>query len=102
GRTGFSLPTGPSSVPLDHSDFDALWRVLSDHGAFVLIHPGASEDPRLERFYLTNLLGNPYETALAAVLLVLGGVTTRFPDISFCLVHCGGLLPAAIGRVLRG
>ena len=38
----------------------------------MLLHPGASADPRLDPLYLGNLLGNPFETTLAAAQLILG------------------------------
>lgn len=81
---------------------DPLWTVLDAAGSFVLLHPGASPDPRLEPFYLANLLGNPYETALAAAGLVFGNVLPRFPNIRFCLCHGGGVTAAVAGRWQRG
>jgi aminocarboxymuconate-semialdehyde decarboxylase len=90
-EAGFADPT-----------LDPLWTVLDAAGSFVLLHPGASPDPRLEPFYLTNLLGNPYETALAVAGLVFGNVLPRFPDIRFCLCHGGGVTAAVAGRWQRG
>ena len=49
-----------------------------------------------------NLVGNPYETAVAAAHLVLGGVCERFARIRFCLAHAGGALPMLAGRLQHG
>jgi aminocarboxymuconate-semialdehyde decarboxylase len=94
--SGFALGT-PS-----YEGLDAVWQVLHAVEAFTLIHPGHSDDKRLESFYLTNLLGNPYETGLAAANLVFADVPGRFPGIRFCLCHGGGVTAALAGRWQRG
>ncbi len=69
----------------------------------VLLHPisviGAE---RLQPFYLHNLLGNPFDTAVAAAHLVFGGVLDRLPRLQVCLPHAGGALPYLAGRLQRG
>ena len=66
----------------------------------VLLHPitviGAE---RLQPFYLHNLLGNPFDTAVAAAHLVFGGVLDRLPQLQVCLPHAGGALPYLAGRL---
>lgn len=94
--SGFALGT-PS-----YDGLDPLWKVLHALEAFTLIHPGHSDDKRLESFYLTNLLGNPYETGLAAASLIFADVPGRFPGIRFCLCHGGGVTAALAGRWQRG
>ena len=93
---GFALGT-PS-----YAGLDPVWRVLDALEAFTLIHPGHSDDERLDSFYLSNLLGNPYETGLAAASLVFADVVGRFPGIRFCLCHGGGVTAAVAGRWQRG
>lgn len=82
--------------------FDALWQALSDRKLPLFIHPGATKDERLEPFYLTNLLGNPFETTLAAANLIFAGVTHRFPQLKVILAHGGGCVAALCGRWQRG
>jgi aminocarboxymuconate-semialdehyde decarboxylase len=94
--SGFALGT-PS-----YAGLDAVWQVLHAVEAFTLIHPGHCDDKRLESYYLTNLLGNPYETGLAAASLVFADVPGRFPGIRFCLCHGGGVTAAVAGRWQRG
>src|SRR5690606_2057301 len=79
-----------------------LWRLLDGRSGFVFVHPGACPDPRLEPYFLGNLLGNPYETALAASQLLFGGGLERFGGITFCLAHGGGATAAVAGRWQRG
>jgi aminocarboxymuconate-semialdehyde decarboxylase len=94
--SGFALGT-PS-----YAGLDPVWRVLDVLEAFTLIHPGSSDDKRLDSFYLSNLLGNPYETGVAAASLVFADVPGRFPGIRFCLCHGGGVTAAVAGRWQRG
>jgi aminocarboxymuconate-semialdehyde decarboxylase len=53
-------------------------------------------------FYLSNLIGYPTETALAAAHLLFGGVLEAFPHIPICLAHGGGTFPALLGRLRHG
>jgi aminocarboxymuconate-semialdehyde decarboxylase len=69
----------------------------------VLLHPlTVVGHDRLRPFYLNNLLGNPFDTAIAAAHLVLGGVLDRFPRLQVCLPHAGGALPYVAGRIQHG
>lgn len=93
---------GGRSVSLADPRFGPLWKQLDADARLLLLHPGASPDERLEPFYLSNLLGNPVETAVATAQLVFGGVLTRHPAMRVLLVHCGGAVPAVAGRWERG
>jgi len=99
----FSLPAGASGDRvLSEPEFEPLWSALAACNAFVFIHPAKCCDGRLAAFYLENLLGNPFETTVAAAHLMFGGVLERFPGIRFCLAHGGGSLPVLAGRWQRG
>jgi len=57
---------------------------------------------RLKPYFLYNLLGFPFDTAVAAAHLMFSGVLDRCPRLSVCLPHAGGALPYLIGRMDRG
>ncbi|GAA1649575.1 amidohydrolase family protein [Georgenia ruanii] len=99
---GFTASAGGRSVSLADDRLAPLWDGLVALDAPLVLHPGASPDERLEELYLGNLLGNPVETGLAAAQLLLGGVLERHPRLRVALVHCGGVLPAVLGRYQRG
>lgn len=99
---GFAIASHAPGVSLAGPDLRPLWEVLDARHAVVFVHPARPEDPRLERWYLSNLLGNPYETALAAAHLVFGSVLDRFENIRFCLAHAGGAAAAVAGRWQQG
>jgi aminocarboxymuconate-semialdehyde decarboxylase len=56
----------------------------------------------MKDYYLSNLLGNPYDTAIAVCKLIFGGVLDRHPKLDVSLPHGGGALPILIGRVDQG
>jgi len=69
----------------------------------VFLHPiNVIGKQRLAPFYLNNLLGNPFDTAIAAAHLVFGGILDRLPKLEVCLPHAGGALPYIAGRLRRG
>jgi aminocarboxymuconate-semialdehyde decarboxylase len=103
GVEGYTLAAGGhESIVYSNRSYEPLWNALNQHSSFVFLHPGKCCDGRLNRFYLENLVGNPYETGVAAAHLVMAGVPARFSSIRFCLAHAGGVFPALVGRLQRG
>jgi aminocarboxymuconate-semialdehyde decarboxylase len=103
GIYGFSAASGgTTAVTYSAPALRPLWQALDRGGAFLFLHPGSCADGRLRAFYAENLLGNPYETAVAVAHLVFGGIIEDHPRIRFCLAHCGGVVPAVAGRWQRG
>ena len=85
----------------------AFWPVYERLEALrwpIFLHPveviGMTD--RLKQYFLSNLLGNPFDTAVAASHLVLGQVLDRFPKLDVVLPHGGGALPYLIGRIEHG
>jgi aminocarboxymuconate-semialdehyde decarboxylase len=103
GVRGVYLGTNVNGRELDDPAFLPVWQRIDDLELPVFLHPlnviGAQ---RLGPYYLANLLGNPYDTGVAAARLIFGGVLDRFPRLSVCLPHAGGTLPYLIGRLDRG
>jgi aminocarboxymuconate-semialdehyde decarboxylase len=100
---GFALAAGGHpAIEYSRSEHQPLWEALDRRTSFVFVHPGACRDERLSRFYLENLVGNPYETAVAAAHLVMAGVPSRYPAIRFCLAHAGGMFTSIVGRLQKG
>lgn len=103
GLRGLHLGSNVAGRNLDEPEFDAVWEVADRHGLFVLVHPHrVAAAARMKAYYLTNILGNPLETTIAAASLVFGGVIARFPRLRFCLSHGGGFTPYQAGRMHHG
>lgn len=103
GVRGFYLATCVNERELSDEAFFPVYERIASLGLPVFLHPvfviGAA---RLERHYLTNLLGNPFESAIAAAHLIFGGVLDRFPTLDWVLPHAGGAFPWLVGRLTRG
>ena len=90
-------------IALSDARFRPVFRRAAELGVLVLTHPyyfGAR--PGFEKYYLTNLLGNPLDTAVMAADLIFSGLLEELPDIRICLSHGGGFLPYQIGRLVHG
>lgn len=99
---GLTACAGGASASQADPALAPLWSALDADARLLALHPGRSTDPRLDVYYLHNLLGNPIETAIAAAQLVFGGVLAAHPAMRVLLMHCGGAVPAVVGRWQRG
>jgi len=102
GLVGAFLGTNVSGVGLDDPQFAPVWDEAERLGVPVVLHPVDVVATRLERANLENLLGNPFDTTIAAARLIFGGVLDRHPDLHVVLSHGGGYLPYGIGRLDQG
>lgn len=100
---GVEIGTTMENIPLDDPRFDALFAAVEELDVPVMLHPYyVGPKPQLAEFYMTNLIGNPLETTIAAARLVLSGCLDRHPKLNVILVHAGGFLPFQIGRLDHG
>ena len=80
-----------------------VFEAIDGLGLPLFLHPVHVVDPeRLARYYLTNLLGNPMESGIAAAHLIFSGVLDRFSNLDVCLPHAGGVFPYVVGRLQHG
>jgi aminocarboxymuconate-semialdehyde decarboxylase len=103
GLRGVEIPPKVVERQLDEPDFEIFWEGAEALQMVVCIHPfEAAPVGALSRFFLGNLVGNLYDTGLAAALLIYGGVLERHPNLRVVLYHAGGALPALVGRLDMG
>jgi aminocarboxymuconate-semialdehyde decarboxylase len=103
GLHGVEIPPKVVERQLDEPDFEVFWDAAEAMRMVVCIHPfEAAPAGALARYFLGNLVGNLYDTGLAAALLIYGGVLERHPDLRVVLYHAGGALPALVGRLDMG
>jgi aminocarboxymuconate-semialdehyde decarboxylase len=100
---GFVAVEIPARLPgreLDDRALDPFWEAAAALGMPVCIHPfDACPAEPFSRFALGNVLGNGFDTAIAASLLAFGGVLERHPRLRVVLRHGGGAFPALLGRL---
>jgi aminocarboxymuconate-semialdehyde decarboxylase len=103
GCRGIYLGTNVRGKELSDPSFLPVFEQIHALGAPIFLHPlnviGAQ---RLTSYYLHNLLGNPFDTAVAAANLIFSGLLDRFPKLTICLPHAGGAFPYLIGRLNHG
>lgn len=99
GLAGVEISSFAGDVELSDPRLEPFWARAAELGCVVFLHPfGCSLDERLDRFYLSNTVGQPVENAVALSHLIFAGVLDRHPGLRIVAAHGGGYLPTAIGR----
>lgn len=102
GLLGAIIATSWEGNLLGDEKFTPFWEVAHARNAIVFVHPLLSEDPRLNRRMMPNLIGVPWETTVCATDLLLSGTMDRYPDAKVLLAHGGGFFPYQVGRLQTG
>ncbi|MEC7762342.1 MAG: amidohydrolase family protein [Pseudomonadota bacterium] len=99
GLKGIEISASVGTMELSDERLTPFWEAANDLGLLVFIHPlGTTLGARLDRYYLSNTVGQPTETTIGLSHLIFSGVLHRFPNIRFLAAHGGGYLPTYIGR----
>jgi aminocarboxymuconate-semialdehyde decarboxylase len=99
GLAGVEISSFAGDVELSDERLEPFWARAAELGCIVFLHPfGCSLDERLDKFYLSNTVGQPVENAVALSHLIFSGVLDRHPGLRIVAAHGGGYLPTAIGR----
>lgn len=102
GIKGMYMATAVRDRELSDRSFFPVYERCEALGLPIFLHPMMINNERLKQFYLINLCGNPFDTAIAASHLIFGGVLDAFPKLEISLPHGGGVLPILRGRLDRG
>jgi aminocarboxymuconate-semialdehyde decarboxylase len=104
GLHGVEIGSNVNGHDLDEPEFRPFWQKAADTGAFVFMHPMVGPAGRLPlpKYYLSNFIGNPTDTAIAAGNLIFSGIFDEIPGITLCLAHGGGTFPWLLGRWEHG
>lgn len=104
GLRAVYFPTHVAGKELSDRSLDPVYDRCEALGLPIMLHPHPAVVglDRLQHYYLPNLLGNPFDTAIAASYLVFGGVLDRFPRLTVVLPHSGGAMPILYGRLEKG
>jgi aminocarboxymuconate-semialdehyde decarboxylase len=102
GCRGIYLGTNVRGKELTDPSFLPVFEQIDALGAPIFLHPlnviGAQ---RLTSYYFHNLLGNPFDTAVAAANLIFSDPSSLSQNICF-LLRIGGAFPYLIGRLNHG
>lgn len=103
GMVGVEIGTSVGDTMLDDPSLDPFFAAAEELAMPLLLHPYtnmiAAPGPALQGFHLSNVIGNPLETFVAAARLIVGGVFDRHPGLRVQLVHAGGAFPYQLARL---
>ena len=103
GMRGVEICSNVNGENLDSLRLFPFFERVEQLGVPIFIHPSnVAAGDRLREYYLSNLLGNPTDTTIAAASLVFGGVLKRLPALNVYLAHGGGATPYICGRWQHG
>lgn len=86
---------------LGEDKFRPFWEAVHAHDLAVFIHPHGITDMRLQKYFLWNGIGQPFEETRVMASLIHEGVLDAFPGVKIVMAHGGGYLPHYIGRLDR-
>lgn len=99
GLKGVEISSTVSGKELSHPELNIFWETAHELQCIVFLHPlGTSAYNRLDSYYLTNAIGQPFETTVALSHLIFSGTLDRYPGSRLIAAHGGGYLPAYFGR----
>jgi aminocarboxymuconate-semialdehyde decarboxylase len=99
GLLGVQVGTSAGGRELADDMLDGFWARAAELEAVVFVHPwGCSLGERLDRYYLSNTVGNPVETTVALSHIAFSGLLDRHPGLRIVAAHGGGYLPTYLGR----
>ncbi|POX50908.1 amidohydrolase family protein [Streptomyces sp. Ru72] len=99
GLLGVEISSHAPGRELSDPAYAPFWSRAEETGAVLFLHPfGCTLDERLDRWYLSNVVGQPVENAVALSHLIFSGVLDRHPGLKLIAAHGGGYLPTHIGR----
>ncbi len=101
GVGGVEVATSVRGVYLGDDRFRPFWAAAEATGALVFVHPTTRgfDLPVFNDYYLSNLVGNPFETTIAAAHMTLAGVMEAHPGLKVLLAHGGGAILHLRGRI---
>ena len=84
---------------LDEPRYRPFFAAVAELGLGVILHPsGYPESQRFGDYFLTNCIGNPLETMVAATRMIFSGLFEEIPTLKLILLHGGGYLPFYASR----
>jgi aminocarboxymuconate-semialdehyde decarboxylase len=100
GFKGVEICTNVNGLDLDDRRFEPFWAKAAELDVVVVLHPhGFTFGNRFMDYYLTNVVGNPLDSALASIRMIHGGVLERYEALKVVVVHGGGYLPFYSSRM---
>ena len=76
-----------------------FWEAVQELDIPMLIHPSSFSSPRLSKYHMMNIIGNPLDTTVGVHYLIFGGVLEKYPNLKFVLSHGGAFASHYFARM---
>lgn len=102
---GIQIFTNINGKPLDSPEFMPIYQKMAEYNLPVWIHPFrpitfADYKSEEKSTYVIHLIfGWPYESTVAMMRLVFGGVLEKYPNLKLIAHHCGAMIPSLWQRI---
>jgi aminocarboxymuconate-semialdehyde decarboxylase len=101
GLRGAAIGGSVAGEDFSEPKFHPIWAKAEELGAVLFIHPQSTPD-LARRFkgngWLSNTIGNPFDTTIALQHLIFEGTLDRFPGLKIIAAHGGGYLASYAPR----
>ncbi len=103
GLKGIQIGSHINNWNLDAPELFPIFQACQDLDMAVFVHPWWwMAKAKMPKYWLSWLVGMPYETSLAICSMIFGGVFERLPNLRVAFAHGGGSFPSTIGRIEHG
>jgi aminocarboxymuconate-semialdehyde decarboxylase len=79
-----------------------FWEWVEDKQVPIFIHPPRvpiGHEQQMDQYKLDELVGRPFDTAMALARMILSGLFDRYPRLKIVVAHMGGGLLPIMGRL---
>jgi aminocarboxymuconate-semialdehyde decarboxylase len=87
---------------IDGEDAYPFWEWAEDRQVPLFIHPPRvpiGHEQQMDQYKLDELIGRPFDTAMALARMILSGLFDRYPNLKIVVAHMGGGLLPCMGRL---
>jgi len=102
GHKGLLITTSWHGRFIDMEEAFPFWEWAQDAQVPLFIHPPRvpiGHDQQMGQYKLDELVGRPFDTAMALARMILSGLFDRFPRLKIAVAHMGGGLLPVMGRL---
>jgi aminocarboxymuconate-semialdehyde decarboxylase len=100
GLKGLMLYSNVNGKPLDSADLMPIYAECNKRHTPIFIHPTyPANTENMMDYCLIPVVGFLFDTTLAALRLIQGGILESYPELTFVLGHLGSTIPYLIGRI---
>jgi predicted TIM-barrel fold metal-dependent hydrolase len=102
GLKGIQICTSWHGRFIDGEESYPFWEWAQEGHVPVFIHPPRvpiGHEQQMDQYKLDELVGRPFDTAVALARMILSGLLDRYPRLKLVVAHMGGGLLPCMGRL---